>query len=340
VSRRKRPHVNPRVKGKPTKSTHAERLEYARKEWERDPKISVMGGGGMHARCKEIFGVSPTYEQLREVRTAVAQKQREAYKAKLDAEDRANKHPVLTPEKAKKLLDPVGFGAPPEPSTEGDDNVLQIQQHHMPPALRARLQEENAGRKNTERDREIRQWYAITVYSVHPRARQEQVRATLRARFGRGIGNAQSGELRLKVHETMMEDMAADYFKSVPGLIEMSSRRHIVELAKKFRAALPMGHERCRQYATVHVQGEQERRRLARRGDSPPPAPAEDEKKKEAPVRKSATSQENVRTALQMIRDEIPDLSRLELVVPRDGKPTVSIERHTVEQFGLEGDEL
>lgn len=340
MSRRKRSHINARPKGKVPRSTPKERLEYARKEWERDPSISIMGTDGMHSRCKEIFGVSPTYEQLQAVRAAVAKKQREARIAKEKELERANKQSVLTPEQAAALtgqhLQVVPDDEDTEQGTVAGKTVTfpKVSLSALPPDLR-QLIEEGRGRTLSEDDAAIRHMYAAYLFEHFPKTTQAQMRAAVQHRFGMGIANDRSADARALAEQQAMERIASDYFDGVPGSIGMSKKSHVNELRKRFiGSGLRMGHDRAKAKAEKFVEREASRRRGQHRIEpSPQPLPKKDEVTVQA---KPISSQDNVRVALQMIREEIPDLARLELVVPREGSPVVRIERHAEMTFNLD----
>jgi hypothetical protein len=108
------------------KSTHAERIEYARQLWTDDPSISLNGRNGMHYRLVERFGVAPRDQQLVQLHAEVERERRANRRRARVLAEAAERTPMITTDKADELRSQLKLVEPepePEPKSEPEPDM-------------------------------------------------------------------------------------------------------------------------------------------------------------------------------------------------------------------------
>lgn len=177
-------------KGKKTKSTAAERLEYCRKLWIEDPHIPLNGSKGMNQQLLEKYGIAARAEQLMTLRSEIRTEQKakaEAEKAAKIAKAKRPFNPVMhkTKSTVHKVVNHPKPPAVPNPPSFPEPLLVSPPVELMPDVTSSDTP--IPGSTKSSRDVQMRYDYARLYFQMHPEARNDEVIAAVKAKFG-GMG--------------------------------------------------------------------------------------------------------------------------------------------------------
>lgn len=175
-------------KGKKTKSTAAERLEYCRKLWIEDPHIPLNGSKGMNQRLLEKYGIAARAEQLMTLRSEIRTEQKaKAEAAKIEKAKRPF-NPVMPKKRTEKVNIVAIEAVPPKPIQvpklpSFPEPLLVSPTVELMPDMTSK-DTPIPGSTKSSRDVQMRYDYARLYFQMHPEARNDEVTAAVKAKFG------------------------------------------------------------------------------------------------------------------------------------------------------------
>ena len=296
------PQKNWSHKGKKVKSTAAERLEFCKQSWIKDPHIPINGNNGMNQRLLEKYGTAARAEQLMTLRSEIRaeEKAKKEAAAKKLRESKKPFNPVMhannlrkkEAEQAKQLKIPAPPHAPPVPKPPSFPEPL-LTQESPPVELMPDVTSKDTpipGSTKSSRDVQMRYDYARLYFQMHPEARNDEVTNAVKAKFG-GMG----------INGTSLANI-----KERLGV----GQRHPRRRARNYRKPHKVKEETKAMPKTQEISAERPK----------------------LPV----LPEEAIRAAVQMLLDEVPNLRSLELTIDEDGRPSVEWEVATVRTGTIE----
>jgi hypothetical protein len=292
-------------KGKKTKSTAAERLEYCRKLWIEDPHIPLNGSKGMNQRLLEKYGIAARAEQLMTLRSEIRTEQKdkaEAAKAAKIAKAKRPFNPVMPKNKTKaadsitsRTASTVHKVVPPIPPVPKPPNfpepllVPAVKAVELIPDVTSR-DKPIPGSTKSSRDVQMRYDYARLYFQMHPEARNDEVITAVKTKFGgMGINGSSLADIKERLGVGQRHPRRrARHHNDKPSKV---TKEKTMETTQEVRIERP----------------------------------------KVAPL-----PEEAIRAAVQMLLDEVPNLRSLELTIDDEGRPSVEWEVATVRTGKIE----
>lgn len=287
-------------------STLAERLEWIREQWRRDPTIPVAGKGGMKDRCMEVFGCSPTASELTELHAKVA-------KGPIGQQF----NPVIKPEVAaslRGLKDDFVKSAPwpKEPQLavlEGGKLKVESMAQDKIPSSTTPTADSASSAKPTQTGgvstSESRRAFAMEILKSNPDARTEDIQKAVKDRYGVGIDLKwlhqhlpQDRQRQTRRGETKggIDERRAWALQLIQDNPSITAYRLMLDVKAKFGKSI--NHNWLAERIT-----EARKREAGKTLAAPMPATVED----------------TIKAAVELIRSEVPNLRKLTIQVDEAG---------------------
>jgi hypothetical protein len=278
----KRRTMDIEYRGKKQVMSAEERVAWVRKQFVKDPSISVMGVGGMHWRMKEIFGKSMSTDELHKIR-------REALLERKEMEDKKFNNPVLKKEDIDRLKDKTAVIIKKNMSPVL--SVVPPSQQPVPastPVTGSKDEPKTAGVGMSQAAVNIRFEYARSIVDRNPSITINAVNEEVKKKFGMG---------------------------TCPRRL----RTYVAGVRGKHRS--DMGIKRVQTPRAASPEPTQ----------TAPAAPTPQTPKLDISnitIKKSASTEEVIVAAVQMLLEDVPGLKCLNLKIDEHGTPTVDVEMY------------